>query len=90
MFPEIRQEESEHHVLSSASNLEVGVKEEFPCFVFRTVDVEQLTGVWELFDWQAEPLRICEVHEVFGGSRVHQGGYFGSLCNGMYVASNCH
>jgi hypothetical protein len=77
-------------MLPSASDLEVGVKEEFSGFVFGTIHVEQFSGVWELLDWQAEPFGVCEIHKVLGGPGVYQGGYFGSFCNGMYVASNCH
>jgi len=50
------------------------------CFVFSSIDVKQLSGVWHFSDWQVKPFGEIEVEEVLCCAGVKEGGSFGSFC----------
>ncbi len=68
VFSKIREEELEWNGSRSCSNVQDGIVMEVSTPVFCSVYVKELTGLRELFDGESKPLRIGEVHEVFGGS----------------------
>ncbi len=68
VFTEVGKEELERDGGGSGSYIQDSIVSEDSASVFHPIDVEQLSGFWELLNGESEPFGVGEVHKVLGSS----------------------